>query len=95
MPDPTILQTLKEESERLSAEGEKYLQMAEQVEGFERYKNLFNAYCRLREAKELELSYLLNTGASKESVSRVAEELNNLRVKRRSVEMLIAALKEG
>ncbi|MCD6462908.1 MAG: hypothetical protein J7L52_04360 [Thermotogae bacterium] len=95
VPDPTILQTLKKESERLNAEGEKYLQMAEQVEGFERYKNLFNAYCRLREAKELELSYLLNTGASKESVSRVAEELNNLRVKRRSVEMLIAALKEG
>lgn len=93
--DPRVLKEMHHHAVELEAEGRRFLQLVDGKEGIEKYKLLFEAYKRLREALELRLSIAQNEGAKREECMKIARELNEMRVKRRSIELMLSVFKQN
>jgi len=94
VPDPNIMEEMREQMARLEREGMDLLRLGQTKNGLERYEVLFKAYKRLREALELKLSIAQNEGKSKEERMEIAKKLNEMRVKRRSIELMLSAFQQ-
>jgi len=95
-PDKRIVGHMRVQAQDLKTQARAAQERIASSEGVERYRHEFEFYKLERHALELELSAVLVEGADVESdsVLALADALNNLRVKRRSVEFLLATLAE-
>jgi len=95
VPDPKIIEEMREQMVKLEREGMDLLALGKTKNGLEKYEMLFKAYKRLREALELKLSIAQNEGKSEEERMKIAKRLNEMRVKRRSVELMLSAFQQN
>ena len=88
------LNEMKASAERLEEEARSAEEIALHSDGKEKHKALLEAYSKMRRALELRLSVMqLTEREETEALKELFLELNSLRIKRRTVEFLLATLK--
>jgi alpha-mannosidase len=98
-PNKRVLDELKKRAEELKVKANEVSDKIYSSDGLEKYKLLFEKYKLLRSSLEAELSVLQNEEKlgdnNEKEIQKLANRLNDLRIKRRTVELIISTLKDG
>ncbi|MEA2067066.1 MAG: glycosyl hydrolase-related protein [Thermotogota bacterium] len=97
-PNKMIINELKKRASELKEQADEVSEKIDSSEGIEKYKLLFEKYKLLRSSLEAKLSVLQNEEKlednNEEKIQKLANRLNDLRIKRRTVELLISTLED-
>ncbi|MDY6895480.1 MAG: glycosyl hydrolase-related protein [Thermotogota bacterium] len=96
-PDIDIINNMEKEAVDLKEQIKDLEKKIKETQGINRYELLFEKYKLMRKALELELSSLYNRSkierVDPSKIEHIIVELNDVRIKRRGIEFLLATLK--
>jgi len=96
-PDINIINNMEREAKDLKEHIKDLEKKIKETQGINRYELLFETYKLMRKALELELSSLYNRTkiehVDSSKIEHIIVELNDVRIKRRGIEFLLATLK--